>query len=773
MAPPGPPQNAEKALAVREYSEKAVRTEMERITPDVPYTLVDLIGKGSFGCVFKAVHNETRQVVAIKSLDLDQHDDEIKDIQKEITLLSHLAATGAPNITAYHGSYLLGARLWVVMDLCSGGSMRTLMKAGPIEEKFIVVVIREVLTALGWLHNNGIIHRDIKAANILVGQDGKVQLCDFGVSAQSLAGKGAKRTTFVGTPQWMAPEALLGGEYDWRVDIWSFGITIIEIAKQNPPLHHIHPARVVDIIPRQPPPRLEGGTWSEALRSFVATCLTESPSERPSVEELQKTKLMKAAKLPTSVMKELILRYEIWERGGGVRGSIMIPQPGGHQQDTVTEEPGWDFDTVKQRASGVPKEWDMPSKATVKPLPLHPTPWSARPPRAANHLVGLFEDPDNPSAAHRDPPGFPNPVSNVTNVIHIPTLEDNINIRPPSPSPIGMISLEIPSDEDLLAMAAKKAAENQAAASQKPPPTPLTAPNIQSEPPSTTQTRAQRSDSLGISTPRPELNPPVSPQRDPSPRRPPVSAPSSPPHGHLNSNDNNIRSGMNPPHRSHLPSNSVPNFSGPRGAEHSQQSYHTPPIPGIPPLHNVPPVGQRKLHSLTSATSNPNFSNLSAPIHPGPHKSSHSQDVAGRSQPPPPLRPGPLPGPPRPPGNKPPTLNLPLNHSNFNTSPGPGGRGNFLPPSPGRPCPPYLPRQDFGPGIGMGIALGAGGPGMMNLQNPPPEFPALDPLNSMVLMGNGPDLAKEMERILTGLGDALEVMEVGLKRLGSESKVEE
>lgn len=164
-----------------------------------------------------SIHNDTKQLVAIKSLDLDQHDDEIKDIQKEITLLSHLKATEAPNITAYHGSYLLGARLWVVMDLCSGGSMRTLMKAGPVEEKFIVIVIREVLTALGWLHNNGIIHRDIKAANILVGQDGKVQLCDFGVSAQSMAGKGAKRTTFVGTPQWMAPEALLGGEYDWRV----------------------------------------------------------------------------------------------------------------------------------------------------------------------------------------------------------------------------------------------------------------------------------------------------------------------------------------------------------------------------------------------------------------------------------------------------------------------------------------------------------------------------------------------------------------------------
>lgn len=108
-------------------SEKAVRKEMLGVPSEVPYTVLELVGKGSFGSVFKGMHNETKQIVAVKSLDLDQHDDEIKDIQKEIGLLSQLKAGDAPNITAFHGSYLLGSRLWVIMDFCSGGSVRTLV----------------------------------------------------------------------------------------------------------------------------------------------------------------------------------------------------------------------------------------------------------------------------------------------------------------------------------------------------------------------------------------------------------------------------------------------------------------------------------------------------------------------------------------------------------------------------------------------------------------------------------------------------------------------
>ena len=108
-------------------SEKAVRKEMLGVPPEVPYTVLELVGKGSFGSVFKGMHNETKQIVAVKSLDLDQHDDEIKDIQKEIGLLSQLKAGDAPNITAFHGSFLLGSRLWIIIDFCSGGSVRTLV----------------------------------------------------------------------------------------------------------------------------------------------------------------------------------------------------------------------------------------------------------------------------------------------------------------------------------------------------------------------------------------------------------------------------------------------------------------------------------------------------------------------------------------------------------------------------------------------------------------------------------------------------------------------
>ena len=160
--PPPHPLPPARQLTSPTEAEKACLQENSLVPPSIPYTVIDLVGKGSFGSVFKGIHTPTNSVVAIKSLDLDQHDEEIRDIQKEIGLLTQLKAGDAPNITAFHGSYVLGTKLWIVMDFCSGGSMRTLMKAGPIEEKYIAVVVREALVALNYLHAQGIIHRDIK-----------------------------------------------------------------------------------------------------------------------------------------------------------------------------------------------------------------------------------------------------------------------------------------------------------------------------------------------------------------------------------------------------------------------------------------------------------------------------------------------------------------------------------------------------------------------------------------------------------------------------------
>ncbi|KAJ1342079.1 hypothetical protein BSLG_003396 [Batrachochytrium salamandrivorans] len=206
---------------------------------DGSYALLDKIGKGSFGNVYKA----TGEVVAIKVLDLDTDEDEISDVRTEIALLS---TCDSPNVTRYHGSILNGSKLWIIMDYAGGGSVRGLLKPGPIEERHIAVLAREVLSALVYLHRSvGIIHRDIKAANILLSDTGQVKLCDFGVAGQ-ITMTSARRHSFVGTPYWIAPEIIKRSHYDFKADIWSLGITIIEMATGNPPFADQEPRRALN-----------------------------------------------------------------------------------------------------------------------------------------------------------------------------------------------------------------------------------------------------------------------------------------------------------------------------------------------------------------------------------------------------------------------------------------------------------------------------------------------------------------------------------------------
>ncbi|PWN34237.1 kinase-like protein [Meira miltonrushii] len=288
---------------------------------------LELVGRGAYGAVYRGVHIASGKAVALKVVNLDTPDDDVSEIQKEVALLSQLRETTSKNVIRYWGCWLHEAELWIVMDFAEGGSVRTLMKAGLIAEKYACIIVRESLIALSFLHKSGIIHRDIKAANILLTTEGRIQLADFGVAATLVSSSvHSRRMTFVGTPYWMAPEVITQGKsYDQSADIWSLGITVYEMLMGNPPLSNEDQMRVIMMIPKNKPARLPAeGSFSSALREFVALCLNEEPKERPNSDELSKTKWIKASiKTPVSILKELISLYNAWTKSGGMRMSLL------------------------------------------------------------------------------------------------------------------------------------------------------------------------------------------------------------------------------------------------------------------------------------------------------------------------------------------------------------------------------------------------------------------------------------------------------------------
>lgn len=275
-------------------------------------------------CRYASIKLSTGEEVAIKVLHLESVRDELDNIQKEISLLSRLDSV---YVVQYRGSFLNGTDLNVVMEFMSGGSLRDLMKACPLKEDEVSAVLREVLSGLVFLHLANVVHRDIKAANILMNGSGKVKIADFGVARELNAQK--RRFSVVGSPYWMAPEVITakeGGLYNEKADIWSLGITAIELAKGLPPRASEKPMKVLVSIPTSPPPKLEG-PFSATFKDFVSQCIKVNPAERPSAKDLLNHPFITQS-VEANTIVNILERHKKWLESNPPKSENVDPQSG-------------------------------------------------------------------------------------------------------------------------------------------------------------------------------------------------------------------------------------------------------------------------------------------------------------------------------------------------------------------------------------------------------------------------------------------------------------
>ncbi|KAI8352899.1 kinase-like domain-containing protein [Blakeslea trispora] len=319
------------------------------------------IGYGSSAVVYEAVYKPLKKRVAIKMIDLDMFErNQIDELRRETALM---ALSKHPNVLRVYGSFVNGSKLYIVTPYLSAGSCLDIMKTSfpeGLDEISIATILKQALEGLVYLHKNGHIHRDVKAGNLLMDQHGTVLLADFGVSS-SLTENGDLRKTFVGTPCWMAPEVMEQAGYDYKADIWSFGITSLELATGHAPFAKYPPMKVLMMTLSNEPPTLDREAtrhkYSKLFKEMIDSCLQKDPTKRPSAERLLTHPFFKQAKKKDYLVKSILAYVLPLDQ----RPHKKMPQK--HISFESTEQ--WDFDTQESKEAPVvvTTTTHMPEKA--------------------------------------------------------------------------------------------------------------------------------------------------------------------------------------------------------------------------------------------------------------------------------------------------------------------------------------------------------------------------------------------------------------------------
>ncbi|KAI8377806.1 kinase-like domain-containing protein [Radiomyces spectabilis] len=308
------------------------------------FELREAIGYGSSAIVYSAIYKPYNKRVALKQIDLDMFErNQIDELRRETALM---ALSKHANVLRVYGSFVKGSKLYIVTPYSAGGSCLDIMKTGfpdGLDELSIATILKQALEGLAYLHKNGHIHRDVKAGNLLMDEDGTVLLADFGVSSSLMeTGEKGMRKTFVGTPCWMAPEVMEQASYDYKADIWSFGITAIELATGHAPFAKLPPLKVLMMTLSSDPPTLARETtthkYSRIFREMIDMCLNKDPTKRPSAEKLLLHPFFKQAKKKDYLAKCLLADLPALEH----RPRKRMPR----KQITTSKTDEWDFDNL-------------------------------------------------------------------------------------------------------------------------------------------------------------------------------------------------------------------------------------------------------------------------------------------------------------------------------------------------------------------------------------------------------------------------------------------